>query len=77
MESTTVADGDQNTRQVKVLQAEKDMQVSIQYDAKFQNPEERAKEIKTLKKAMESAAKDLDFIEAARIRDLIKAIEKS
>jgi len=77
MESTTVADGDQNTRQVKDLQSEKEKKVSIQYDAKFQNPEERAKEIKTLKKAMESAAKDLDFIEAARIRDLIKAIEKS
>jgi excinuclease UvrABC nuclease subunit len=26
---------------------------------------------------MERAAKDLDFIEAARIRDLIKALEKS
>lgn len=77
MESTTVADGDQNTRQVKDLQSEKEKKVSIQYDAKFQNPEERTKEIKTLKKAMESAAKDLDFIEAARIRDLIKAIEKS
>ena len=77
MESTTVADGDQNTRQVKDLQSEKEKKVSTQYDAKFQNPEERTKEIKTLKKAMESAAKDLDFIEAARIRDLIKAIEKS
>ena len=77
MESTTVADGDQNTRQVRSLQTEKEMKLSIQHDPKFQNPEERAKEIKTLKKAMESAAKELDFIEAARIRDLIKAIEKS
>ena len=77
MESTTVADGDQNTRQVKVLQAEKEKKVAFQHDTQFQNPEERAKELKTLKKAMESAAKDLDFIEAARIRDLIKAIEKS
>lgn len=77
MESTTVADGDQNTRQVKVLQTEKEMKLSIQHDAQFQNPEERAKELKALKKAMESAAKALDFIEAARIRDLIKAIEKS
>ena len=77
MESTKVADGDQNTRQVKLLQNEKDLQQAIQHDAQFQNPEERAKEIKTLKKAMESAAKELDFIEAARIRDIIKAIEKS
>jgi excinuclease ABC subunit B len=41
------------------------------------DPEERAQEIKALKKEMERAAKDLDFIEAARIRDLIKALEKS
>lgn len=77
LESTKVADGDQNTRQVKLLQNEKELQASIQHDAQFQNPEERAKELKALKKAMESAAKELDFIEAARIRDIIKTIEKS
>ena len=77
LESTKVADGDQNTRQVKLLQNEKELQQSIQHDAQFQNPEERAKELKALKKAMESAAKELDFIEAARIRDIIKTIEKS
>lgn len=77
IESTKVADGDQATRQVKILQNEKELQQSIEQDAKFQNPEERAKEIKALKKAMESAAKNLDFIEAARIRDIIKAIDKS
>ena len=77
IESTTVADGDHNTRQARSLQAANEKKVSIQYDAQFENPEERVKELKTLKKAMESAAKALDFIEAARIRDLIKAIEKS
>ena len=77
LESTKVADGDQNTRQVKLLQNEKELQQSIQHDAQFQNPEERTKELKALKKAMESAAKELDFIEAARIRDIIKTIEKS
>jgi excinuclease ABC subunit B len=77
LESTKVADGDQNTRQVKLLQNEKELQQSIQHDAQFQNPEERAKELKALKKAMESAAKELDFIEAARIRDIIKTIEKN
>jgi excinuclease ABC subunit B len=77
LESTKVADGDQTTRQVKLLQNEKELQQSIQHDAQFQNPEERAKELKALKKAMESAAKELDFIEAARIRDIIKTIEKS
>ena len=77
MESTKVADGDQATRLVKLLQNEKELQQSIEQDAKFQNPEERSKEIKALKKAMESAAKNLDFIEAARIRDIIKTIDKS
>ena len=77
IESTAVADGDQNTRQVRSLQAENEKKVSIQHEAKFENPEARAKELKTLKKAMESAAKALDFIEAARIRDLIKAIENA
>jgi excinuclease ABC subunit B len=77
LESTKVADGDQNTRQIKLLQNEKELQQSIQHDAQFQNPEERAKELKALKKAMESAAKELDFIEAARIRDIIKTIEKN
>jgi excinuclease ABC subunit B len=77
MESTKVADGDQATRLVKLLQNEKELQQSIEQDAKFQNPEERAKEIKALKKAMESAAKNLNFIEAARIRDIIKTIDKS
>lgn len=77
IESTTVADGDQNTRQIKSLQAEKEKKVSNQHDAPFENPEERAKALKSLKKEMESAAKALDFIEAARIRDLIKAIENA
>lgn len=74
LESTKVADGDQTTRQVKNLQ--KEQQQSATPVATL-NPEERDKEIKALKKQMERAAKDLDFIEAARIRDLIKAIEKS
>ncbi|MFM8595741.1 MAG: excinuclease ABC subunit UvrB [Flavobacteriales bacterium] len=74
LESTKVADGDQTTRQVKNLQKEQQQTNTPQA---FVNPEERDKEIKALKKQMERAAKDLDFIEAARIRDLIKAIEKS
>jgi len=77
IESTAVADGDQNTRQVKSLQAENEKKVAIQHEAKFENPEARAKELKTLKNAMGSAAKALDFLEAARIRDLIKAIENA
>jgi excinuclease ABC subunit B len=74
LESTKVADGDQTTRQVKNLQKEQQQSAA---PLASMNPEERDKEIKALKKQMERAAKDLNFIEAARIRDLIKAIEKS
>ncbi len=74
LESTKVADGDQTTRQVKNFQKEQQQSAT---PVATMNPEERDKEIKALKKQMERAAKDLDFIEAARIRDLIKAIEKS
>jgi len=75
LESTKVADGDQTTRQVKQLQKEQHQNAPELQSA--MDPKERAQEIKTLKKQMERAAKDLDFIEAARIRDLIKALEKS
>ncbi|MEY4792866.1 MAG: hypothetical protein RIT34_1673 [Bacteroidota bacterium] len=75
LESTKVADGDQTTRQVKQLQKEQHQNAPELQSA--MDPEERAQEIKALKKEMERAAKDLDFIEAARIRDLIKALEKS
>jgi excinuclease ABC subunit B len=75
IEATKVADGDQNTRQVRSLQKEKE-QLSSQRQVQFNgNPEMLQKELKSLKKEMESAAKALDFIEAARIRDLIKSIE--
>ena len=40
-------------------------------------PLKTARDMNTAQTRMESAAKALDFIEAARIRDLIKAIEKS
>ena len=75
LESTKVADGDQTTRQVKQLQKEQHQNAPELQSA--MDPEVRAQEIKALKKQMERAAKDLDFIEAARIRDLIKALEKS
>jgi len=75
LESTKVADGDQTTRQVKQLQKEQHQNAPGLQSA--MDPEERAQEIKALKKQMERAAKDLDFIEAARIRDLIKVLEKS
>ncbi|MFN5506086.1 MAG: excinuclease ABC subunit UvrB [Flavobacteriia bacterium] len=76
IEATKVADGDQNTRQVRSLQKEKEFNKQPLQTPVLENPEALQKEIKKLKKEMESAAKALDFIEAARIRDLIKALEK-
>lgn len=76
IEATKVADGDQNTRQVRSLQKEKEFNKQPMQTPVIDNPEALQKEIKKLKKEMESAAKALDFIEAARIRDLIKALEK-
>jgi len=76
IEATKVADGDQNTRQVRSLQKEKEFNNQPMQTPVIDNPEALQKEIKKLKKEMESAAKALDFIEAARIRDLIKALEK-
>ena len=43
---------------------------------KYMNPDEIKKQISQTKKAMEKAAKDLDFIEAARLRDEMYALEK-
>ncbi|MGA0374410.1 MAG: UvrB/UvrC motif-containing protein, partial [Flavobacteriaceae bacterium] len=37
--------------------------------------EEIEKKIRESRKAMENAAKDLDFIEAARLRDDIKSLQ--
>ena len=34
-----------------------------------------SKKIRETKKAMEVAAKDLDFVEAARLRDLMKSFQ--
>ena len=76
IEATKVADGDQNTRQVRSLQKEIEFNKQPLQTQLLDNPEALQKEIKKLKKEMESAAKALDFIEAARIRDLIKALEK-
>lgn len=77
MESTKVADGDQNTRLTKALQKENETAQTISLSASQLDPATLEKELKSLKKEMERAAKDLDFIEAARIRDIIKTIEKS
>ncbi|MEN9699014.1 MAG: hypothetical protein RLZZ301_212 [Bacteroidota bacterium] len=75
LESTKVADGDQSTRQLKSGASTQLVQEMADI-AQIQDQSELEAQQKQLKKAMEKAAKELDFIEAARYRDLLKTVEK-
>lgn len=68
MRSTKVADGDPTMRQQKADLAEGDLMVN-EPPMVYYSPEELEKAIVGKRKQMEKAAKDLDFIEAARLRD--------
>ncbi|MCH1437954.1 MAG: excinuclease ABC subunit UvrB [Flavobacteriales bacterium] len=53
--------------------AEPDASMTVhEDDIKYLTEENKRKKINELRRAMEKAAKDLDFIEAARLRDMIK-----
>ncbi len=75
MESTKVADGDPATRAYK---DEYDDKPSIAADpvVQYMNQDQLKKLIDSTRKNMEKAAKDLDFIEAARLRDEMRELEK-
>jgi excinuclease ABC subunit B len=68
LESTKVADGDPTTRMAQYERSSNE-QLAAEPKAEYLNPVELEKQIKLVKKAMEKAAKELDFIEAARLRD--------
>jgi excinuclease ABC subunit B len=68
LESTKVADGDPTTRMAQYERSSNE-QLAAEPKAEYLNPVELEKQIKLAKKAMEKAAKELDFIEAARLRD--------
>ena len=75
LESTKVADGDQATRMMKEMYQDEPSVLTdpvVQYMSK----EQLEKTIKTTRKEMEKAAKGLDFIEAARLRDELFALEE-
>ena len=74
MESTKVADGDTASRQLKYTQ-ETQAQLAAEPVQTYFNPKELEARMKATKKAMEKAAKELDFIEAARYRDQLKELE--
>jgi excinuclease ABC subunit B len=75
MESTVVADGDYENRHPK---EDPDSKLMMAADAgvAYLTQEQLEKTIAFTKKSMEKAAKDLDFIEAARLRDELFALQK-
>lgn len=70
LKSTKVADGDPETRSQKAYYApEESGSMAAEPAVNYSNPEDLEKAIVAKRKQMEKAAKDLDFIEAARLRD--------
>jgi excinuclease ABC subunit B len=67
LRSTKVADGDPSLRQQK--EDASSLPMAAEPEMVYYNPEELEKAIVAKRKLMEKAAKDLDFIEAARLRD--------
>jgi excinuclease ABC subunit B len=74
LESTKVADGDQATRLMKEMYQD---EPSVLADpvVQYMNSAQLEKTIKSTRKEMGKAAKALDFIEAARLRDELFALE--
>lgn len=74
LESTKVADGDKKEKTPVV--AKKEVTNESLKKADFKDEAALDLEIKIVKKAMEKAAKDLEFIEAAGFRDRMRALQK-
>ncbi len=73
LESTKVADGDLMDKSSP--KSTENISVKMEKNA-FKNEAALDQEIKRIKKAMEKAAKELEFIEAAGFRDQMKALQK-
>jgi excinuclease ABC subunit B len=74
MESTKVADGDPAIRNLKYEYTE-ELSIAADPVIAYMNLEQLEKTIAFTRKEMEKAAKELDFIEAARLRDELYALE--
>lgn len=72
LKQTKVADGDKEF----VYQIETEMQMAADPVIEYMSPEQLEKAIKKTQKDMEAAAKELDFIEAARLRDEMFVLQK-
>jgi excinuclease ABC subunit B len=75
LESTKVADGDQMLRQMKYELPEA-LPLAADPVVAYMSEEQLTKAIQFTRKEMEKAAKELDFIEAARLRDELFALEE-
>lgn len=75
MGSTKVADGDPATRQMKYDYTE-ELPLAADPVVAYMSAEQLDKSIAFTRKQMEKAAKELDFIEAARLRDELYALEE-
>ncbi|WP_300665749.1 excinuclease ABC subunit UvrB [Fluviicola sp.] len=69
LKSTKVADGDPETRSQKGYYTPESGSMAAEPMINYADPEELEKAIVAKRKQMEKAAKELDFIEAARLRD--------
>ncbi len=74
LESTKVADGDMELRAMK-YEIEESNALAADPVVGYMSLEQLEKSITYTRKQMEKAAKDLDFIEAARLRDELFALE--
>jgi len=61
---------------VSTYHFEKESIKAAEPDMKYLSADEKEKMIRTKRKAMEKAAKELDFMQAAKIRDEIKALQE-
>jgi excinuclease ABC subunit B len=74
MQQTKVADRQKGIKQFYIEPEE--MSLVADPVVAYMSKEELQKQIELTQKAMEKAAKDLDFIEAARLRDELKALKE-
>jgi excinuclease ABC subunit B len=74
LESTKVADGDPSVRYAKYEHSQ-DLPLAADPVVAYMSIEQLEKSITYTRKQMEKAAKELDFIEAARLRDELFALE--
>jgi len=73
LNSTKVADGDSSFN-YSIL--EEETHPAMEVDVSYTDPDILKAKIKDARKAMEKAAKELEFIEAAKLRDYINNLEK-